>query len=557
MKGVAASFLGMLVMACSGCGGGGGGSAPAASSSSAQYPIIIEQYGDSTTVGCTVSPGAKASDACPTDGYAVASVTESLALQEALLSTVGTGITVVNKGVASIAADDLLTGSGRENGQTWEQSMSTSKAQIVTVNLGLNDANRPNEDFVNDIRNIVTIARAHGKAIVLYTPNPSVKNHKSLVATFRNQIIGVGAEFKVPVIDTYSAMSLDKWAELIPDGLHPTSAGYQAKADFAAPFLAAIVRDPDHLGSLATPGPSIQVTAIEKDPVMGRGAPGTWEGEDVLNPSVIQRNGQLIDYYSGYDGKIWRTGYASSHDSGKTWAKHPAPVIDLDAWNKTYIAANGSAVEVNGQVYNYFAGVDKNGVGRIGLATSQDGLNFTVRPEAVYGPGEKGAWDSRFVGDPYVYYDGKQYLLYFLTADEDYKFALGVATSPDGIAWTKHDASIMSVGATGEFDSFAVGEPAVVKHGQIYYMLYTSTNALHQRSIGWASSTDGINWTKQGLLVTDAMRQEWDSQVICDPTILPTGNNDGTYYVWFGGGDQRQDSQNLNGQIGRMTIKLN
>ncbi len=98
--------------------------------------------------------------------------------------------------------------------------------------------------------------------------------------------------------------------------------------------------------------------------------------------------------------------------------------------------------------------------------------------------------------------------------------------------------------------------PAVAFVAPYFYLLYVGTNAVHQRTIGWAVSSDGIAWTKRGPLVTDSMRAAWDSQVICDPTLLPTGANDGTFYVWFGGGDQRQDAQNLDGQIGRMTVRF-
>src|SRR5262249_39327385 len=40
-------------------------------------------------------------------------------------------------------------------------------------------------------------------------------------------------------------------------------------------------------------------------PVLGRGTPGEWDSGDALNPSVI-RNGELYNFYSGFDGKVWR-----------------------------------------------------------------------------------------------------------------------------------------------------------------------------------------------------------------------------------------------------------
>ena len=33
-----------------------------------------------------------------------------------------------------------------------------------------------------------------------------------------------------------------------------------------------------------------------------------WDSVDVLNPSVVEFNGELYNYYSGWDGQVWRTG---------------------------------------------------------------------------------------------------------------------------------------------------------------------------------------------------------------------------------------------------------
>ena len=52
-------------------------------------------------------------------------------------------------------------------------------------------------------------------------------------------------------------------------------------------------------------------------PVLGRG-PG-FDSRDVLNPSVARR-GDLLNLYSGFDGRTWTTGAATSED-GLAWRK--------------------------------------------------------------------------------------------------------------------------------------------------------------------------------------------------------------------------------------------
>jgi hypothetical protein len=96
---------------------------------------------------------------------------------------------------------------------------------------------------------------------------------------------------------------------------------------------------------------------------------------------------------------------------------------------------------------------------------------------------------------------------------------------------------------------------SVVYQAPYYYMIFTA-NQDGNRFLAWASSTDGKNWTKQGLLVPQSMIPAWAAQLMCDPTIMPTGNNDGTYYVWFGGGTKANAAQGVHGQIGRLKVKL-
>jgi hypothetical protein len=41
--------------------------------------------------------------------------------------------------------------------------------------------------------------------------------------------------------------------------------------------------------------------------------------------------------------------------------------------------------------------------------------------------------------------------------------------------------------------------------------------------------------------------EAWDSQVICDPTVVVDGD---VTLLWFGGGDKPRPDEHLDGQIG-------
>ena len=83
--------------------------------------------------------------------------------------------------------------------------------------------------------------------------------------------------------------------------------------------------------------------------------------------------------------------------------------------------------------------------------------------------------------------------------------------------------------------------------GGAYWMLYTGRDASEHRRMGLAQSPDGVAWSKVPNFVIEG-GSAWDSKVICDPEVELQA--DGTVRVWFGGGDVASPDQNLHGQIG-------
>jgi predicted GH43/DUF377 family glycosyl hydrolase len=295
------------------------------------------------------------------------------------------------------------------------------------------------------------------------------------------------------------------------------------------------------------------------NPVLSKGGSGQWDGVDLLNPSVIKFNGKLFNYYSGYNGKVWRTGVATSKD-GVIWDKYQGnPVLQPSAkdWDVSYISANGAAIVWKGKVLYFYQGRDKGGVTNIGLATSADGFQFTKMRTPVLSAGSAGRWDSAAVGDPYVVEKGGYLYLYYLGQDALAMQRLGVARSSDGVNWQTSSANpILDVGAFGTFDENGLGEPSVAFQPPYFYMLYTGRSNTERRNLGYAVSTDGIHWKKMSIngLLQPKQMSAWSSQVVCDSTLLSNGN--GKWSVWFGGGNKPEPAQNLNGQVGMMTINL-
>src|ERR1035438_6233384 len=124
------------------------------------------------------------------------------------------------------------------------------------------------------------------------------------------------------------------------------------------------------LPELAPAEPQVRYEWQPRDaPVLPHGAPGDWDSHDALNPSVVRRGAGYYNFYSGFDGKTWRTLLATSAD-GLAWNKEgvvlaPEPL----AGEADYIAANGSALfDEGGFRYWYQAGPKETP--RLGLARS-------------------------------------------------------------------------------------------------------------------------------------------------------------------------------------------
>jgi len=268
---------------------------------------------------------------------------------------------------------------------------------------------------------------------------------------------------------------------------------------------------------------------------------------DVLNPSVIRQDGNYRNFYSGYDGRTWHTGLATSGD-GVNWRKE-GKILSPDSatWERSSIAANGSVIDVERETLYYYQAGDPV---EIGLARSRDGHQWQRLQSPVLTVGPWGSWDERGVADPYVIRIGRAYYMFYLGMDRARRQRLGVATSDDGVKWYRLRSNpILELGAYGEFDAQGLGEPAVWATRGYYWMLYTGRDRDEMRRLGLARSRDGVRWEKLSMVLAGS--EAWDSKVICDPTVIAEGDR---VTVWFGGGDVARPDQNIDGQVGLGTL---
>lgn len=157
-----------------------------------------------------------------------------------------------------------------------------------------------------------------------------------------------------------------------------------------------------------------------------------------------------------------RSFYGDVADNATGAPPTPPVVLKPDqAWEGGNLAGP-SALMVSGQLWLYYAAS-----GGIGLAQSSDGLTFTKQSAPVLAPDPSATWEMTTPHAPSVavFPDGSWHMMYGAGG------AIGEATSPDGLNWTRVDGnpilvpsptvdpSTLPTGDVPPFDEGGVDDP--------------------------------------------------------------------------------------------------
>jgi predicted GH43/DUF377 family glycosyl hydrolase len=203
---------------------------------------------------------------------------------------------------------------------------------------------------------------------------------------------------------------------------------------------------------------------------------------------------------------------------------------------------NDPAVIKDGNTYvMYYAAVkgdfsDTNFV-RIFRATSNDGIDWVRDSIPRLSPGSEGSWDSAKVERPSMIKlpDGT-YRLYYAgnnVPDVESGFQIGLATSPDGIAWSTNTGNpVLTPGEPGSFDELSIGGARVLLKDGEYWMWYAGMSGAEKMSIGLAKSQDGIVWEKKGkVLALDVEGEESNEVGVADAHVTWNGTEFEMFYA--------------------------
>jgi len=153
----------------------------------------------------------------------------------------------------------------------------------------------------------------------------------------------------------------------------------------------------------------------------------------------------------------------------------------------------------------------------------------------VFGPGEPGSWESKSADCHTVgFYDNK-YWLWYVGTPRNLNCQIGLATSPDGVHWTRHPENpVLRLGPAGSWDdSILICQHILFDEARkIFEMWYVGGNEAGVFGIGYASSTDGVHWTKYVGNPVMTVTESWEGTALEGQTLLKM---DGTYKMWYGG----------------------
>lgn len=211
----------------------------------------------------------------------------------------------------------------------------------------------------------------------------------------------------------------------------------------------------------------------------------------------------------------WRIGAAESTDLA-SWAKLDGTG---DATRKAVFSTGGAgSFDASGALAPTLFSIDQTagtlgvlyqaesaaGATTFGLATATAAapLSWNRRASAVLAAG--GSWDAADIAHPSVVRVGATWRCYYAGSSAGV-WSIGYATSNDLVTWSKQSQVLTaSVSASSTFEAGGISDPVVTYEASgtpVFRMWYTAKDSAGVERICYATSSDGVSWTRHGLTI--------------------------------------------------------
>jgi hypothetical protein len=239
-------------------------------------------------------------------------------------------------------------------------------------------------------------------------------------------------------------------------------------------------------------------------PILPLGDIGTFDDSGIMPSSIINHKGKKYLYYIGWNGASnvsyrLAIGLAVSDDQGMTFNKiSSGPIMDRSIFDSCLVAS--PFVRVEGSVFKmwYISGTKWEIINgkpepyyHIKYASSMDGINW--KREGVicidYDNFTQG------ISRPSIIRTQDKYLIFYsFRNNTDYRvnkissYRIGFASSTDGLVWTRNDSEIGIDRSSDGWDSEMIAYPYVIAHESQYFLFYNG-NGFGKSGFGFAVST--------------------------------------------------------------------
>jgi hypothetical protein len=232
-----------------------------------------------------------------------------------------------------------------------------------------------------------------------------------------------------------------------------------------------LVASGPYTGQAAGTLPPGAVSTTTNAAVIPVGPAGVWD-QYVETPTVRYKPGSSTPtmWYLGYAAPGFVSpaiGQMTAKDTaGKNWNRAATPIYrpSPNGWDGNLVTGPTVVIGPDGIWRLYYTGLGtKDGVG---LLTSTDGNNWTPYTGNPVLEAEPNGWDNQILEQCVVYLNGKYWMWYSGfegPLGNSTSISIGLATSTDGVNWTRYSGNpVIKPGASGSWDDLRVVAPDVI-----------------------------------------------------------------------------------------------
>jgi predicted GH43/DUF377 family glycosyl hydrolase len=200
-----------------------------------------------------------------------------------------------------------------------------------------------------------------------------------------------------------------------------------------------------------------------------------WEF-DINRPVVLRRDKLYHMWYTGFNRQGSSIGYATSPD-GRVWTRLSAqPVLRAEReWERQCVMCPHVIWDASARQFKmWYSAGERREPNAIGYATSPDGLRWTKDARnPIFRPDPTLAWERHKVTACQVEQRGDGYLMFYIGFRDEAHAQIGLARSADGITgWQRHPQNPIVRPGQDRWDHDACYKPYAVFDGRQWLLWY-------------------------------------------------------------------------------------